>query len=96
MQEEIKGKCKYVLSLSFSSMDEMIKYMEALNQKKDELGIVRVKWIEERALDKAAHLVERKKKKHREKSILLSNDRAFLSIMEKFSNGENNVITKEG
>ena len=67
MQNGEKGKCKYALAMSFESMDNLIKFMEEVNQRKDELGIVRVKWIEGRALDKAAHLVERKEKKQREK-----------------------------
>ena len=87
MSEDIKGRCKYALTVSFNSMDDLIKFMEDINQKKDELGIVCVKWIEERALDKAAHLVERKAKKQHERNerkIALLDERSFSSIMEMF------------
>ena len=94
MQKEVKGKCKYSLVLSFASMDELISFMEDIKRKDNELGIVGVEWIEKRALEKAAHLVERKEKKLREKSISLGSERAFQSIMEKFSNKE--VFSERG
>ena len=94
MQKGDKGKCKYALAMSFESMDNLIKFMEDIKRKKDELGVVRVEWIEKRALEKAAHLVERKEKKLREKSISLGSERAFQSIMEKFSNKE--VFSERG
>ena len=87
MSEDIKGRCKYALTVSFNSinsMDDLIKFMEDINQKKNELGIVSIKWIEERALDKAAHLVERKAKKQHERKIALSDERSFSSIIEMF------------
>ena len=96
MHEGVKGKCKYALAMSFDSMDNLIKFMEEVDQKKDEFGIARVKWIEERALDKAVHLVKRKDEKQREKSILLGSEKAFLSIMEKFSSNEKGVFLEGG
>ena len=96
MQKGEKGKCKYALAMSFESMDNLIKFMEDIKGKKDELGVVRVEWIEKRALDKASHLIERKEKKQREKSISLGSERAFQMIMEKFSNNEKGVFLEGG
>lgn len=96
MQKEAKSKCKYALSIQFESMDDLLKFTEEIKQKKDELGVVSVEWIEKRALDKAAHLVERKEKKQREKSISLGSDRAFLAILEKFSNNKEKDVFTEG
>lgn len=96
MPNEVKGKYKDSLVVSFASMDDLLKFMEKIKRKDNELGIVEAKWIERRALDKADYLVKRKDEKHREKNILLAKDEAFLSIMEKFSNKEKDVFTEGG
>lgn len=96
MQDGVKGRCKYALSIQFVSIDDLIKFMDDIKKKKDELGIVRVKWIEKRALDKADHLVKRKEEKQRERSINLSSEKAFLSIMEKFSTNKEKDSFIEG
>ncbi|TAN58029.1 hypothetical protein EPN15_02295 [Patescibacteria group bacterium] len=96
MQKEVKLRHKYSLVLSFASMDELISFMEDVKRKDNELGIVGIEWIEKRALDKAFHLVERKEKKQREKSITLGSEKAFQSILEKFSNKEKGVLFEGG
>ena len=87
MSEEIKVRCKQLLVLDFNSMEELMEYAENASYNEREKGIVGVRFIERRVLEKAAHLVERKAKKQyerNEKKIALSDERSFSSIMEMF------------
>jgi len=82
MSEDIKGRCKQLLVLEFNSIEELMEYAENASYNEREKGIVGVRFIERRVLEKAAHLVERKAKKQHERKIALSDERSFSSIME--------------
>ena len=84
MSEDIKGRCKQLLVLDFNSMEELMGYVENASYNEREKGIVDIRFIERRVLEKAAHLVERKAKKQHERKIALSDERSFSSIMEMF------------
>ena len=84
MSEEIKVRCKQLLVLDFNSMEELMEYAENASYNEREKGIVGVRFIERRVLEKAAHLVERKAKKQHERKIALSDERSFSSIIEMF------------
>ena len=84
MSEDIKGRCKQLLVLEFNSIEELMEYAENASYNEREKGIVGVRFIERRVLEKAAHLVERKAKKQYERKIALSDERSFSSIMEMF------------
>ena len=93
MQEKM-GICKQLLVLDFNSMEELMGYVENASYNEREKGIVDIRFIERRVLEKAAHLVERKAKKQHERSISLGSEKAFQSIMEKFSNKD--VFSERG
>ena len=84
MSEDIKGRCKQLLVLEFNSIEELMEYAENASYNEREKGIVGVRFIERRVLEKAAHLVERKAKKQHERKIALSDERSFSSIIEMF------------
>ena len=84
MSEDIKGRCKQLLVLEFNSIEELMEYAENASYNEREKGIVGVRFIERRVLEKATHLVERKARKQHEKHIALSDERSFSSIIEMF------------
>ena len=83
MQEKM-GICKQLLVLDFNSMEELMGYVENASYNEREKGIVDIRFIERRVLEKATHLVERKARKQHEKHIALSDERSFSSIIEMF------------
>ena len=84
MSEDIKGRCKQLLVLDFNSTEELMGYVENASYNEREKGIVDIRFIERRVLEKATHLVERKARKQHEKHIALSDERSFSSIIEMF------------
>ena len=92
-ENEVRGMCKYVLALSFNSMNELMEFMEEAKQREKELGICGIEFIEKTALTEAVEIVSNRGER-REKSISLGSEKAFLSIMEKISNKD--VFSERG